>query len=235
MPWTVAFSSDSSDGEQQAPAAVDVVPPASADAALPPVANLTRAQLMAQIRDQTQRRRAPGGGRPRGSVGPRMLRQILQEQRAGQQAAAEAARAALPLRDQRVAQATNARLQRAQQQQQKQQQLDHQPHSSNVLHLLSTTRHLSSVCDAICKSLHRQGSSKHRTQQVIQRLLRLADRSLLIPPTWVPLHMEALMMQADRRGLPDDKIALSSLLFSCSRMIWSSFLSWLLIQLQSKQ
>jgi hypothetical protein len=70
-----------------------------------------------------------------------------------------------------------------------------------------------------------------RTETNRRKLVTLAKTLCRMPPRWSPSAVEALLLQQDRFRLNDSKIVLASLVYECSKLIWSSFIAWLRLQL----
>ena len=65
------------------------------------------------------------------------------------------------------------------------------------------------------------------------QVLGFANHYLCKAPVWVSSQAEAELLGATRKRATVDKLALAGLVYFGSRMLWGSFLSWVLQQLQS--
>jgi hypothetical protein len=78
-------------------------------------------------------------------------------------------------------------------------------------------------------------NNKPRRREIVSGLLKTAHNIFTIPPMWAPVSIEATLLSQTRRKVRENQIALSSLLWCTSRMVWSSFLAWLLTKLIDRE
>jgi hypothetical protein len=78
------------------------------------------------------------------------------------------------------------------------------------------------------------GRSHPRTIAYRQKLIDFARKELKMPPQWAPQVLEAILLKQDRVRLSERRMAVASLVYNSSRLIWASFVAWLRSQLEQK-
>ena len=222
MPWIVHFSDsddvDEPDSRPELAESSDVPAEPQTDSAdhLP-----SRRSAYVPV-SETQRRRRPGAGRPRGTTGTKYLREALkqQEQQEQQRLSSEQADTAVDP----MAHARQYRWPRAT----SSESVTSPPWLAYVFGGISV---VSSMFVQTFDGARRLGQ---RTKEHLARLQRLSKEFWAEAPPLAPLCVEAVMLRCSRKQIQEDRIALAGLVLVCLKVVWSSLLAWILQQLESK-
>ena len=214
MPWSVNFSDSDSDHEDE------LLGPAQPSLSVADIGAASSAYVRGQ--DETVRKRALGAGRPRGSFASRELRQVL--------AARDlAGHVVEPRPAAEAALASNAAWARMHK--------HAEPSSSStsiVEKMVAGNKDEELILQCALRGLPEcRRHLKPRVDALVSRALKIADRMWASVPLWSPLSVEAALLNQQRRTLRTEQIALASLLYICSRLVWKAFLGWLLGLLES--
>ena len=190
MPWHIQFR-DSGSSSSGGSDAGDEVPPPLAPAV--PDRDPTLTMLRQQPLDETQRRRRPGGGRKKGSVGSRLLRLV----------AAQVAQVAGPSVQTNVAKAkaAHARQARARQLQNKVKTAQANEQLSVPRGgILSMAHRCSAVSEMVLVAWRQQRRQRRpKVRSTLADAGRTASRIWSPLPRWASLTVEAMILRLGRR------------------------------------
>ena len=92
------------------------------------------------------------------------------------------------------------------------------------------------LATSVVNACHRPSSQGPRLHSAAKRHLALIDRHLQLSPLpCMSAVAEATVLSTNRARLSNDTLQLGALVHTCSRLLWTSFLSWVLVQLQSQK
>jgi hypothetical protein len=114
----------------------------------------------------------------------------------------------------------------------------HQPASRKPVHFCDW---MISGMTSLPKAIHQCSSivskKSKRIQKSVENLTGLANLYLspVAKPTFMSATIEANILQSNRKTVSKDRLALGSLVYECSRILWVSLLKYILARLQNQE